>query len=263
MATSHQLTEHQSTPNRQLSDQQKAELGNCEDTVCIPINWSDILACSHSKWTPRSVRAYLNTLCVRMNRHFALIMSGQKIGSIEVTRQNRAVGHPPIKVVLSTWRCQQLFNRYVELQWREKNAPKRLRMTLLNLWMRNGLRKEIQPATRLTRTDAPSPPSPSIDWLKRMLSLAGTDVCPVTFNALNTRAAVYESFWEVVGSARQPEWTAKRISEALYHLFPQSRPKKGARVRLRGVAVINIPSEEQCREVLARVQTEQDFRLLF
>ena len=84
MATSHQLTEHQSTPNRQLSDQQKAELGNCEDTVCIPINWSDILACSHSKWTPRSVRAYLNTLCVRMNRHFALIMSGQKIGSIEV-----------------------------------------------------------------------------------------------------------------------------------------------------------------------------------
>lgn len=240
------------------TDQQKAAMGNCEDTVCVPIDWTAIQAQKHPKWTPRSVRSYLNTICRRMNQHFALIMSGPQIGSIEVTRRNRAPDQPPISVVLSIWRCQQLFNKYLELRWTENEKPKHLRIALLSLWMRGGLRKEIQPPA-LVPLDVL--PTPSVTWLKQMLSIAGTDACPIKFNALNQRKLVYESYWEVVG--RKHEWSAKRISEALYLLFPQSRPKKGERHRLRGVAVINIPNEERCREVLDNLKMTHNLQLLF
>jgi hypothetical protein len=93
------------------------------------------------------------------------------------------------------------------------------------------------------------PPSVVANWLRHILSLSNTDACPLEFNALNTRKNVYQSWHEVVGE-RKCEWSPKRISEALYRTFPRSRPIKGRREKLRGIAVIEIPSKSEFYDAL-------------
>lgn len=232
-----------------MTPSQQASMFNCENTVCCPIDWDTVLAPTCEKWSPHSVRDYLNTVCDRMNHFFAVIMSGPKMGSIQVTRLNRASNDlPPINVILSIWRCQQLFTKTINMLWKENGKTKRLRMTAFNLWMRSSNRKNIQ-----QRTSMPTlPATPATDWLKRMLSLAKTDACPIQFGTENPRQLVYESFWEVVGVHRKEQWSPRRISSALYRLLPLSKPTK--RVRLKGVSVIYIPSQEMCYDTLEHLK---------
>ena len=73
------VTSDMDTPKRRNLVLQQATLSNANQTVVEPINWGLILAKTAPKWTPRSVRAYLTTVCENLNAHFAYIMSGADI----------------------------------------------------------------------------------------------------------------------------------------------------------------------------------------
>ena len=230
---------------QQILVNQSTTFMKANSKICIPINWNLILAKTTPKWTPRSVRSYLSTVCEKINAHFAIVMSGPKIGSIEVTRLNRESAQPPIKVILSTWRCQQLFPKKVSIAWMENETRKQIHMSAFSLWLKSSNRREVQPEVSVPI----QPPSVVANWLRHILSLSNTDACPLEFNALNTRKNVYQSWYEVVGE-RKCEWSPKRISEALYRTFPRSRPIKGRREKLRGIAVIEIPSKSEFYDAL-------------
>ena len=233
-----------------LFQSQQASLSNANQTICQPINWSLILAKTVPKWTPRTVRSYLVNVCEKLNAHFAVLMSGPKIGNIECTRLNRDPTQPPIKVILSFWRCQQLFPKKISLKWVENDSIRQIHMSCFQMWMKSGNRREIQPAVK-----APNqPPDIAVQWLRQMLALSHTDACPIEFNKSNVRQHVYESWLELIPENRRVDWTPKRISASIYRLFPGSRPYKGYRQRLRGVAVINIPSIETCIDALEQTK---------
>ena len=225
---------------RQLLPQQLATLSNAHETVVQPIQWDWILARNVPKFKARSVRAYLVGVCNKINTHFAIVMSGPQIGSIEVTRQNRIPDAPPIKVVLSPYRCQQLFTRRVNIKWWEDDKVKKLNMTAFRLWMQSRNRREVQPEYNLPQ----QPPNIAVQWLKRMLSLSETGACPIKFNCANNRQDVYNSWWEMVD--QKDEWHPRRISEAIYKLLPASKPEK--RRRWKGRAVIDIPDIDTCQD---------------
>lgn len=236
---------------------------DCKQSICTPIDWGAIMLPSfppNTQWTPTSVRAYLSLVVSRMNNHFAMIMSGRHIGWLELTRLNRNPTKPPVKVVLSTWKCRQLFPKKLNITWLESGKRKRFHMAVFALWMKSCERKEVQLETAAT-LQLGDVPNIGIKWLKKMLSLSETDACPIVFNALNIRKLVYESFWNVVGQARKHEWSAKRISECLYRLFPASRPKNGKRPRLKGVYVIDIPCVADCYDVLNEFKSRRRLRM--
>ena len=232
--------------HRKISLSQQATLSNADRTICQPINWELILAKTAPKWTPRSVRSYLTTVCEQLNGHFAYIMAGRDIGKIEVKRLNRILGKPPIKVNLSYCRMQQMFPQKISVRWLENDKPMKLHMSAFEMWSRSRNRREIQPVASMPD----QPPEIAVDWLKEMLATANTDVCPIKFGRSNARQAVYDSWHEFVGSPVADDWSPKRISEQIYRLLPATKPKKGFRERIKGVAVIHIPSEEECLEMI-------------
>ncbi len=234
-----------STRNKFLS--QQATLSNANQTVVEPINWSLILAKTAPKWTPRTVRAYLTCVCEQLNAHFAYIISGKDIGKIEVTRKNRIPELPPVKIRLTHWRMHQLFPQKISINWIENEKPMKLHMSAFDMWSKSRNRREIQPVASMPD----QPPEIACDWLKEMLATANTDVCPIKFGRSNVRQAVYDSWHEFVGSPVKFDWSPKRISEQIYRLLPATKPKKGFRERIKGVAVIHIPSEEECLEMIA------------
>ena len=239
-----------STSHRKISLSQQATLSNADRTICQPINFELILAKTAPKWTPRSVRAYLNAVCEQLNGHFGYIISGKDIGKIQVTRLNRIPSEPPIKVNLSYWRMQQMFPQKISLRWTENNKPMKLHMSAFDMWSKSRNRREIQPIASMPD----QPPEIATEWLKEMLSTANTDVCPIKFGRANVRQNVYESWHEFVGSS--DDWSPKRISEQIYRLLPAARPKKRFRERIKGIAVIYIPTQEDCWNMIAESQTE-------
>ena len=236
----------------QLLPQQKATLMKTKSNICVPINWDLILARTTLTWTPRSVREYLGIVLNRINDHMAVIMCGPKIGSIEVSRLNRIADQPPIKVILSTWRCQQLFPRKISLAWLEHGKKRSIHTSAFSLWLKSRGRREIQPEMSMPV----QPPTVAADWLRHVLSLSHTDACPIDFNTMNVRKKVYESWWELLPEHRKQEWSPKRISEHLYQLLPSTKPIKGKREKLRGVAVIAIPHKTVCYDVLESINVQ-------
>ena len=237
------------TTDPKISLSQQATLSNADRTICFPINWELILAKTAPKWTPRSVRSYLTTVCEQLNAHFAYIMSGKDIGKIEVKRFNRIPGQPPIKVNLTYWRMQQMFPQKISVRWLEDDKPMKLHMSAFEMWSRSRNRREIQPVSMPDQ-----PPEIAVEWLKEMLATANTDVCPIKFGRANVRQQVYESWHKFVGAP--DDWSAKRISESIYRLLPASRNRRGKRERIKGVAVIYIPTQEDCWNMIAQSQTE-------
>ena len=222
--------------------------------ISQPIDWSAILAYENNgEWTPHSVRRYLVAVVERLNQHFAMVMGGRQLGSIELTRLNRVPTKPPVRITLSTWRCSQLFPQKVSLSWLEKGLRKRFHMTAFALWIKSTNRKEVLLETAgSSLINGRGQHCFAIRWLKEMLTLADAGKCTIVFDALNVRQAVYKSFWLVNG--RKTEWSPRRISEALYSIFPNSRPIKGKRIRLKGKSVIDIPSQEVCCNILERIR---------
>jgi hypothetical protein len=229
---------------------QQATLSNANQTICQPINWELILAKTSPKWTPRSVRMYLNTVCERLNAHFAYIMSGKDIGKIQVTRLNRILSEPPINVHLSYWRMQQMFPQKISLKWVESEKQMKLHMSAFDMWSKSRNRREIQPVASMPD----QPPEISVEWLKEILSTARTDACAIEFGRSNARRNVYESWHEFVGSPAADDWSPKRISEQIYQLLG-NRPRKGYRERIKGISVMHIPTEEECWGMIAQTQT--------
>ena len=240
------VTSDMDTPKRRNLLLQQATLSNANQTVVEPINWSLILAKTVPKWTPRSVRAYLTTVCEHLNAHFAYIMSGADIGKIEVTRLNRIPGQPPINVRLTHWRMRQLFPQKISLKWTENDKEMKLHMSAFDMWSKSRNRREIQPVALVPD----QPPEIAVEWLKEMLSTARTDACAIEFGRSNARRNIYESWHEFVGSPAADDWSPKRISESIYRLLPSTKPRKGYRERLRGVSVMHIPTEEECWDVI-------------
>ena len=239
------MTTHLSM-NLQLLPQQRATLSNAHETVVQPIQWDLILARNVPKFKARSVRAYLVGICNKLNKHFAIVMSGPQIGCIEVTRLNRIPDRPPIKVVLSPWRCQQLFTRRVNIKWMEEDKVKKINMTAFTLWMKSRNRREVQPEYK----NPQQPPNIAVQWLRSMLSLSETDACPIKFNCSNNRQDVYMSWWEMLDIGQKEDWHPKRISEAIYRLLPAAKPARGTRRRLKGTSVIDIPDIYQCQDAM-------------
>ena len=71
---------------------------------------------------------------------------------------------------------------------------------------------------------------------------------------------IYETFRNEINAIE--EWSAKRISECFYHFLPQSKPRKGHRCRIRGVASIYIPNKTYCEQILVNLQSH-DINLMF
>jgi len=213
------------------------------------INWPYILTPRVKKWTAYTVRRYLKGVYEKINEHFAVVMDGEFMGSIQITRLNRLAGHPPVNVILSVWRCLQLYPQKISISWEEDGKIRRIDSSALSLWLKCPIRKNVQPAISSSIISA----SPLIIvWLQKMLLLANSGDCPITFNALNIRQSVYESFWNVVGPERTHEWQPKTISQAIYNILPSSRPKKRQRRRFKGKPVIDIPSIDVCRTAVAQ-----------
>ena len=234
-------------PQNKFLLQQAITLSNANQTVVEPINWTLILSPSALSWTPRSVRAYLNTVTERLNAHFGFIMSGPDIGKIEVTRLNRVPELPPIKVNLTYWRMDQLFPQKISLSWVENDKKMKLHMSAFEMWSKSRNRREIQPVALIPD----HPQEIAVEWLKESLSTARTDACAIEFGRSNVRQHIYESWWEFVGNHAADDWSPKRISEQIYRLLPAARPGKGRRERVRGVSVMYIPTQEECLEMIA------------
>ena len=237
-----------STTHRKLSLSQMASSSNANQTICQPINWDLILAKTAPKWTPRSVRSYLNTVCERLNAHFAYIMSGKDIGKIQVTRSNRIPGEPPVKVHLSFWRMQQMFPSKISIRWTENEKPMSLHMSAFEIWSKSRIRREIQPVASMPN----QPPDIAVQWLTQMLALP-REACPIEFDRPNVRQHIYDAWHEFVG--KPDDWSPKRISESIYRVLPTARPRRGHRERLRGISVMHIPSQDECRDMIAQTQT--------
>ena len=110
---------------------------------------------------------------------FAIVVSGSKIGSIEVTLLNRESAQPPIKVILSTWRCQQLFPKKVSIAWIENDTRKQLHISAFSLWLKSSNRREIQPEVSVPI----QPPSIVADWLRHIICHCHTPM-PVLWNSM-------------------------------------------------------------------------------
>ena len=221
-------------------------------TNCIPINWDTILDVGDTTvWIPQTVRLYLRSVVERLNRHFGMIMTGPNMGCVQISRQNATPSKKDVRVTISIFKCSQMYNRKVSLSWMEQGKHKRFHMAAFILWLKSGNRKNITVETTSMSYMYHRSNTPAIKWLKEMVLLAEVKRCPITFDALNIRKTVYDTFWKVNG--RKNEWSAQRISQELYTIFPQSRPMKGRRVRWKGKACIDIPSRETCSEILQRL----------
>ena len=227
-----------------LTFQQKATLGNATATVCQPIAWEEILKHPSARFTPKSVRHYLFQIVEKLNPHFGLWMDGDKMCKLRVRRKGRDTNQH-VDVTLSTWRAKQLFPWLVRACWVEGGKKKKLSRNVVDIFLssrnRNELYQEAHVPLPLSQR------SPVVEWLKLQLALP-EECCSLKFGGLNARKMVYESFLEEMPYPN--DWSAKAISQELYNCLPSARPTKGKRLRLKGVAVMYLPSRERCQMVL-------------
>jgi hypothetical protein len=220
---------------------QQARLGNAADTVCQPILWDEILEKPLQKFTPTTVRIYLVDVVARMSKYFGLWMDGPNVGKLRCSRAGKYEG--TIDINLSLYCARQLFPKTVSCNWVENGKNKSFRKSVIDLFLMASDRKQIYQAS----TCATQPLVPVLKWLESQLSIP-PEVCPIIFDGLNDRKILYSSFLE--GKAHPEDWSPRSISQAFYSSLPGCRPTTGTRIRKRGVAVMYVPSREQCNRVL-------------
>lgn len=225
--------------------QQQARLGNAADTVCQPIDWEAILKKPDKEFTPKSVRMYLGEVVARMSVHFALWMDGPNISKLRCRRTGKYDQHMYIDINLGFWSARALFPKMVNCRWVENGKQKSFRKNVIDLFLLASDRKQIYQAA----VCATQPLEPVLKWLDEQLSLP-EEVCPITWNGLNERQLLYSSFLE--DKPNPDDWTPKSISQAFYTTLPGCRPATGKRIRRKGVAVMFMPSREECQQVLDR-----------
>jgi hypothetical protein len=224
--------------------QQQARLGNAAKTVCQPIDWGAILS-KPAQLTPKTVRIYLVDVVARMSQHFALWMDGPNIGKLQCRRAGKYNQDQYININVSVWCARQLFPKMVSCKWIENGKQKSFRKNVIDLFLMASDRKQIYQ----TAATATQPLEPVLKWLDEQLSLP-EEVCSIKWNGLNDRQLLYSSFLE--DKPNPNDWTPKSISQAFYTTLPGCRPATGKRIRKRGVAVMYMPSRQECQQVLDR-----------
>ena len=118
-------------------------------------------------------------------------------------------------------------------------------MNIIDLWLRSPtIRNELY-CTRQTS----SWQSPVVLWLQTQLNKCPS-LSTIRFGGLNNRQEIYRTFLNELNDTEAMDWTPKRISQEFYAILPESRPKKGARTRVKGVPCIFIPQLHVCRKYL-------------
>ena len=240
---------------KKMFPQQQARLGNAASTIIKPINWDEILKKPDEKFTPKRVRMYLIDVIARMSIHFAVIMNGPQIGKLRCRRSKKYNENQFIDIHVSIWSARQLFPRMVEIQWQENGKNKSFRKNVIDLFLMAADRKEIYQTTET----ATQPLLPVLKWLEQQLSLP-EEVCPIKFDGLNDRQVIYSSFLE--DKSHPDDWTPRSISQAFYKSLPGCRPGRGKRIRKRGVAVMYMPSRQECQKILDQWK-QRNFHLRF
>ena len=127
----------------------------------------------------------------------------------------------------------------------QNGKQKSFRKSVIDIFLMATDRKEIYQAAACSE----QPLIPVLKWLEQQLSLP-EEVCPIKFDGLNERQVIYNSFLE--DKTHPDDWSPRSISQAIYKSLPGCRPATGRRIRKRGVAVMFMPSREECHQVINR-----------
>jgi hypothetical protein len=231
----------------QESHQQNLNNENLQQQMkIIPIDWDEIL-----KHTSNIVRDQAADVVNRMNGHVALWMNGPNIGKLRIERHLRFENRRSVFDTITVAVAKQLFNRKIQLRWKEAGEQKKLSDNVISFWLKSPqLRKEIYH----TPVRTPYRRSPLVKWLETSLNdPLGFSI--VRFNSFNPRKIIYESFLPHVNSSE--DWTPKKISQEFYKMMPLTKPEKGLRCRKRGISCIFIPSVDYCSKLLKNWQSEE------
>ena len=189
--------------------------------------------------------SYIKSIVQRMNAHFQIHMDGIHIGKIRITRFRRH-DRQRIDNIVSIDKAKHLFPIKVKFNWKNKNVKKKFNMNVVDLWIRSPkIRNELYCTDQLPKLQQ----SPVLLWLQTQLSECPS-LCTIRFGRLNERQEIYRTFKQELNDLEALDWTSKRISQEFYSMLPETRPKKGARTRVKGVPCIFIPQFHVCRKYL-------------
>ena len=227
-----------STHSTELNNQ---NLTNQQSIVPIDFEWILNPKKNDLKNLPFS---YIKSIVQRMNAHFQIHMDGNQIGKLRITRFRRHDGHQIVDTV-STGKAKQLFPTKLKFKWKYKNEQKMFNMNVIDVFIRSPkIRNELYETDQLQIRQ-----SPVVLWLQTQLS-----ECPslstIRFGRLNHRQEIYRTFKQELNDVEALDWTSKRISQEFYSMLPETRPKKGARTRVKGVPCIFIPQFHVCQRYL-------------
>lgn len=230
-----------------LTHQQLQSLGNSEQTIVLPIDWPTILETGRDPpKNPHAVRQYLANVVHKLNYHFGVVMTGPDIGKIQVTRKSRNNSGQDT-VILSVWRCEQLFPQKITLRWSENGSQRMLFKSAFDIWHSSSSRREIRPKFKIKH--------PVYLWLRHQIGLPN-ECAILKFGSLNYRKPLLDSFLATVKNPA--DWHPKRFWQALYSILPFSRPATNRRIRLKGAGAVYIPPKDDAIELLGEfVATNQ------
>jgi len=220
-----------------------------ENNLIIPINWNDILNYPNAKFTPRSVREFIAAVVNKMNKHFAIFVTGNNNGKLQVTHQQR-LNDALIVDIMTIERAKTLFTRRFHAKWIEQGKSKKIFKSVIDIFVHYSThRKEIyEPPLQQAQLVRQSPVK---KWLATQL-LACPSLCPIIFGALNPRKIIYDTFLQEVNIKQN--WSPKRISNEIYNSMPSTKPDHGKRIRRGKISMMWIPSRSYCEELLRNWQ---------
>ena len=230
-----------STHSTQLNNQ---NLTN-QQTI-VPIDFDSILNPKPKNINLiKNIHSYIRGIVERMNSHFQIHMDGIHIGKIRITRFRRH-DRQRIDNIVSIDKAKHLFPIKVKFNWKNKNVKKMFNMNVVDLWIRSPkIRNELYCTDQLPKLQQ----SPVLLWLQTQLSECPS-LCTIRFGRLNERQEIYRTFLNELNDVEALDWTSKRISQEFYSMLPETRPKNGARTRVKGVPCIFIPQLHVCRKYL-------------
>jgi hypothetical protein len=215
--------------------------------IIIPIDWNDILNYPDAKFTPRSIREFIAAVVNKMNKHFAIFVTGNNNGKLQVTHQQR-LNDALIVDIMSIERAKTLFTRRLHAKWTEQGKSKKIFKSVIDIFVHySSHRKEIyEPPIQALAYQ-----SPVKKWLATQL-LTCPSLCPIIFGALNARKIIYDTFLEEVNIKQN--WSIKRICNQFYNSMPSTKPDHGKRIRRGKISMMWIPSRSYCEELLKNWQ---------
>lgn len=215
-----------------------------ENNLIIPIDWNDILNYPVAKFTPRTIREFIAAVVHKMNKHFAIFVTGNNNGKLQVTHQQR-LNDALIVDIMSIDKAKTLFTRRLHAKWIEQGKSKKIFKSVIDIFVHySSNRKEIyEPPIQQTLAYQ----SPVKKWLAKQLLMCPS-LCPITFGALNPRKIIYDTFLQEVNINQN--WSTKRISNEIYNSMPPTKPDHGKRIRRGKISMMWIPSRSYCEELL-------------